>query len=143
MVQLVVERATADVTLAMRVERPDGERHELRAFNEVSLLRQTHQAAKLRISIDGTVRLDSITIQQPGPGISALIADALSGALQGDEYEARFEDVADYTFAEISMAGFSADFSDEEETGTFAIRELTLSALWRSPEHWEMNPDPT
>ncbi len=24
-----------------------------------------------------------------------------------------------------------------------AIRELTLSALWRSPEHWEMNPDPT
>ncbi len=24
-----------------------------------------------------------------------------------------------------------------------AVRELTLSALWRSPEHWEMNPDPT
>ena len=24
-----------------------------------------------------------------------------------------------------------------------AIRNLTLSALWRSPEHWEMNPDPT
>ncbi len=24
-----------------------------------------------------------------------------------------------------------------------AIRELILSALWRSPEHWEMNPDPT
>ncbi len=24
-----------------------------------------------------------------------------------------------------------------------AIRDLTLSALWRSPEHWEMNPDPT
>ncbi len=23
------------------------------------------------------------------------------------------------------------------------IRELTASALWRSPEHWEMNPDPT
>ncbi|MCP3935728.1 MAG: phosphoenolpyruvate carboxykinase (GTP) [Actinomycetia bacterium] len=24
-----------------------------------------------------------------------------------------------------------------------AIRDLTLSALWRSPEHWEMNADPT
>ena len=24
-----------------------------------------------------------------------------------------------------------------------AIRDLTLSALWRSPHHWEMNPDPT
>ena len=24
-----------------------------------------------------------------------------------------------------------------------AIRDLTLSALWRSPEHWEMNPDLT
>ena len=24
-----------------------------------------------------------------------------------------------------------------------AIRDLTLSALWRSPEHWEMTPDPT
>ena len=23
------------------------------------------------------------------------------------------------------------------------IRDLTLSALWRSPHHWEMNPDPT
>lgn len=24
-----------------------------------------------------------------------------------------------------------------------AIRDLTLSALWRSPDHWEMTPDPT
>jgi phosphoenolpyruvate carboxykinase (GTP) len=24
-----------------------------------------------------------------------------------------------------------------------AVRELTLSALWRSPDHWEMNSDPT
>jgi phosphoenolpyruvate carboxykinase (GTP) len=24
-----------------------------------------------------------------------------------------------------------------------AVRDLTLSALWRSPEHWDMNPDPT
>ena len=24
-----------------------------------------------------------------------------------------------------------------------AIRDLTLSAMWRSPDHWEMEPDPT
>jgi NAD+ kinase len=30
------------------------------AFNEVSLLRQTRQAAKLRISVDGVVRLDEL-----------------------------------------------------------------------------------
>ena len=24
-----------------------------------------------------------------------------------------------------------------------AIRSLIASALWRSPDHWEMNPDPT
>jgi phosphoenolpyruvate carboxykinase (GTP) len=24
-----------------------------------------------------------------------------------------------------------------------AIRDLMLSAIWRSPDHWEMTPDPT
>ena len=24
-----------------------------------------------------------------------------------------------------------------------AIKELILSAMWRSPDHWEMEPDPT
>jgi NAD+ kinase len=31
--------------------------HEARAINEVSMLRQTHQAAKLRVEVDGKVRL--------------------------------------------------------------------------------------
>lgn len=34
--------------------------HEELAINEVSLFRQTHQAAKLRISIDGKVRLEEL-----------------------------------------------------------------------------------
>ena len=38
--------------LLMRTESPAGERTAL-AFNEVSLLRQTYQAAKLRILLDG------------------------------------------------------------------------------------------
>jgi phosphoenolpyruvate carboxykinase (GTP) len=33
--------------------------------------------------------------------------------------------------------------NDRMPNELYAIRELTLSALWRSPEHWEMNPDPT
>ncbi|KAB2917499.1 MAG: NAD kinase [Hyphomicrobiaceae bacterium] len=46
--------------LAMRAVDSSGELHEGLAFNEVSLFRQTYQAAKLRISVDGTVRLDEL-----------------------------------------------------------------------------------
>ncbi|MEM1306235.1 MAG: NAD kinase [Pseudomonadota bacterium] len=38
----------------------DGGHRESLAINEVSLFRQTHQAAKLRITIDGKVRLDEL-----------------------------------------------------------------------------------
>jgi len=37
-----------------------GEEHEALAFNEVSLFRETHQAAKLRISVDGQVRMEEL-----------------------------------------------------------------------------------
>lgn len=43
--------------LSMRATDHQGQVHEARALNEVSLLRQTHQAAKLQISVDGRVRL--------------------------------------------------------------------------------------
>ena len=43
--------------LRMRATGADGQTHDALAFNEVSLLRQTRQTAKLRISIDGKVRL--------------------------------------------------------------------------------------
>lgn len=42
-------------------ERVNGERFEALAINEVSLLRETRQTAKLRISIDGTVRMDELS----------------------------------------------------------------------------------
>jgi NAD+ kinase len=38
----------------------NGQSHEAIAFNEVSLLRTTRQAAKLRISVDGKVRLSEM-----------------------------------------------------------------------------------
>jgi NAD+ kinase len=46
--------------LRMRATQIDGEVHEALAINEVSLLRAGPQAAKLRISVDGRVRLEEL-----------------------------------------------------------------------------------
>ena len=46
--------------LLMEARRANGELHKALAINEVSLLRQEHQTAKIRIIIDGTVRLDEL-----------------------------------------------------------------------------------
>ncbi len=51
---------TALHPLTMSAVDIDGEAHKRLAINEVSLFRQTHQAAKLRISVDGKVRLDEL-----------------------------------------------------------------------------------
>lgn len=59
------ERIAAAVTtavhpLAMRAVDAFGATHTAYAINEVSLLRQSYQAAKLRISIDGHVRMGEL-----------------------------------------------------------------------------------
>jgi NAD+ kinase len=46
--------------LVMRAQDAKGKMHVARAINEVSLLRRSYQAAKLRISVDGKVRLDEL-----------------------------------------------------------------------------------
>lgn len=46
--------------LRMTAVDAQGRRHEALAFNEVSLLRQTRQTAKLRITVDGRVRLSEM-----------------------------------------------------------------------------------
>jgi NAD+ kinase len=46
--------------LLMRARDVDGREHEHRAVNEVSLFRQIYQAARLRILIDGKVRLPEL-----------------------------------------------------------------------------------
>jgi NAD+ kinase len=46
--------------LEMTAWRMDGTSHRAIAFNEVSLLRETRQAAKLRITVDGVVRLEEL-----------------------------------------------------------------------------------
>ena len=59
--RLVQRLAEAQTTLIhpllMRVRDALGDRHEAYAINEVALFRQTHQAAHLRILIDGKERL--------------------------------------------------------------------------------------
>ncbi len=63
-VSLEERLARADVTevhpLRMEAEDADGKTHHALAFNEVSLLRQTYQAAKLSLAIDGRTRLDEL-----------------------------------------------------------------------------------
>lgn len=46
--------------LLMRATDMAGKRHTSHAINEVSLLRRSYQAAKLRLSINGKVRLDEL-----------------------------------------------------------------------------------
>ncbi len=46
--------------LKMTVIDVEGKKHEALAINEVSLLRQTYQAAKLEISVDGKIRLEEL-----------------------------------------------------------------------------------
>ncbi|MDE0808094.1 MAG: NAD kinase [Alphaproteobacteria bacterium] len=46
--------------LRMRVETINGETQDALAINEVSLLRQTAQTAKIRITIDDTVRMEEL-----------------------------------------------------------------------------------
>lgn len=46
--------------LSMRAVDQDGREVHARAINEVSLLRRSYQAAKLRISVDGQVRLNEL-----------------------------------------------------------------------------------
>jgi NAD+ kinase len=53
-----VETAVHPLTMTARDKR--GRTHKAYAINEVSLLRQSYQAAKLRILIDGKVRLEEL-----------------------------------------------------------------------------------
>jgi len=57
-----IERAETTVLKPLKMQATDraGVRHVAWALNEVSLLRQVHQAAKLRISIDDHVRLEEL-----------------------------------------------------------------------------------
>src|SRR5258706_8779384 len=61
----LMERITAATTetihpLLATVTDVEGKAYSARAINEVSLLRQSYQAAKLQIAVDGHIRLDEL-----------------------------------------------------------------------------------
>jgi NAD+ kinase len=58
--RLAAAEATFIHPLIMRVRDADGHTHEHRAINEVSLFRQTYQAARLCILVDGQERLGEL-----------------------------------------------------------------------------------
>ncbi|NJL09071.1 MAG: NAD kinase [Methylacidiphilales bacterium] len=58
--RLTAAEPTTIHPLVMTALDTSGKSHIASAFNEVSLLRQSYQAAKLRISVDGRVRLDEM-----------------------------------------------------------------------------------
>jgi NAD+ kinase len=58
--RLAVAEATAIRPLRMTAKDEHGKVYKAMAFNEVSLLRQRYQAAKLKISVDGKSRLDEL-----------------------------------------------------------------------------------
>ena len=58
--RLAAAKATADPSAGHARHRRDGKRHKAYAINEVSLLRQSYQAAKLKIAIDGKTRLEEL-----------------------------------------------------------------------------------
>ncbi|MFO1172544.1 MAG: NAD kinase [Hyphomicrobiaceae bacterium] len=61
---LIERLAAAEINtihpLRMLARDVQGKEHKALAINEVSLFRQTHQSAKLRISVDGTVRMEEL-----------------------------------------------------------------------------------
>ena len=131
------------------------------AYNEVSLLRQTKQAAKIRIFLNGSVRLDELVcdgvllstaagstaynLSAHGP-ILPLDAAVLAltpispfrprrwrGAILRDDTEVRFE-ILDHYKRPVSATADSSEVRDVVEIVVRQSREQTVTLLF-DPEH--------
>jgi NAD+ kinase len=147
--------------LAMRANAESGATTELLAFNEVSLLRQTKQAAKIRVWVDGKVKLDELVcdgvmvatpagstaynLSAHGPilplgsqvlaitPIAAFRPRRWRGAIVRSGTEVRFE-VLDHYKRPVSA---TADASEVRDVTEVTIREAetrTMTLLF-DPEH--------
>jgi NAD+ kinase len=147
--------------LAMSVLDQHGKEHRALAINEVSLLRQSRQTAKLRVSVDGLVQLDELmadgiivatpvgstayNLSAHGP-IIPLAANVLAltpisafrprrwrGALLPHAAQVRI----DILEAEKRPVSATADFTEVRDVASVEIREspdVTLTMLF-DPEH--------
>ena len=150
--------------LSMKVKSFDGNSHEAIAINEVSLLRETHQASKIKISIDDKVRLDElicdgILISTPsgstaynlsahGP-ILPINADVLAltpisafrprrwkGAILNNRSEVRFE-VLDGKKRPVSAVADSTEFRDIESVTVKQDNENSIQLLFDEQHSFE------
>ena len=150
--------------LSMKVKSFDGNSHEAIAINEVSLLRETHQASKIKISIDDKVRLDElicdgILISTPsgstaynlsahGP-ILPINADVLAltpisafrprrwkGAILNNRSEVRFE-VIDGKKRPVSAVADSTEFRDIESVTVRQDNENSIQLLFDEQHSFE------
>ena len=150
--------------LSMKVKSFDGNSHEAIAINEVSLLRETHQASKIKISIDDKVRLDElicdgILISTPsgstaynlsahGP-ILPINADVLAltpisafrprrwkGAILNNRSEVRFE-VIDGKKRPVSAVADSTEFRDIESVIVKQDNENSIQLLFDEQHSFE------
>ena len=150
--------------LSMKVKSFDGNSHEAIAINEVSLLRETHQASKIKISIDDKVRLDElicdgILISTPsgstaynlsahGP-ILPINADVLAltpisafrprrwkGAILNNRSEVRFE-VIDGKKRPVSAVADSTEFRNIESVTVKQDNENSIQLLFDEQHSFE------
>lgn len=94
----------------------------------------------------GQVRIARMFVEHPGPGLSAAIADVLSGRANADDYELDMADMSRFGFdgigvegleisetdaeapVEITLAGFTMDDFDGETLATMVMTGLSLTA---------------
>ena len=147
--------------LRMHARHASGDDRQALAINEVSILRQTRQAAKIRISIDGKVRIpelicDGAMVSTPagstaynlsahGP-IVPLGADILAltpisafrprrwrGALLPRQSHVRFE-ILESDKRSVSAVADATEVRDVLEVEVREARDITLNLLF-DPEH--------
>jgi phosphoenolpyruvate carboxykinase (GTP) len=69
--------------------------------------------------------------------------EGLEGFTEADFLTAMAVDRSDWEREILSQDELFIKLFDRLPKELLAIRDLMLSAIWRSPDHWEMTPDPT
>ncbi len=147
--------------LRMRVDTVGGERCEALAINEVSLLREARQAAKIRVHVDGVVRLeelicDGVLVATPagstaynlsvngpilplGAGLLALTPISAfrprrwRGALLPQSASVTFE-ILESAKRPVSAVADFTEVRDVARVHVFQEQDITLTLLFH-PEH--------
>ena len=150
--------------LSMNAKSTDGSEHSAIAVNEVSLLRETHQAAKIKISIDQNVRLeelvcDGVLLSTPsgstaynlsahGP-ILPINADVLAltpisafrprrwkGAILNNNSEVKFE-IIESKKRPVSVVADSTEFRDIESVTIKQDNQKSVQLLFDAQHSFE------